>query len=209
MTPGATSIYKCPNCGRFTSRGSINSGNTFGATRFSDGYMIAPMLPEFPSIVKCEDCKTFYWLNKDLKIGEYYFKCDNDEWKKADNAKFLTIDELQEAINCKIYNSEQEQKYLRRKLWWAFNDKIRKNDLQFSEEDAKLFEENCLKLLELLNKNNTDENIMTAELFRNLGKFSECHDILENITEKKYFLTKKTIEKECNIKNRKVTEIKQ
>jgi len=62
MTEGPTMVYKCPKCKEEVRRRSLLSGNTFGATYFSDGKRTAPMLPEFPAIVKCGKCGGFFWL---------------------------------------------------------------------------------------------------------------------------------------------------
>jgi hypothetical protein len=59
MLIGPNLFFKCPECGKMTVRGSILSGNTFLSRLFSDGKLRAPMLPEFPGIVKCKKCKNF------------------------------------------------------------------------------------------------------------------------------------------------------
>ena len=71
MIPGPEYIYKCPNCGNLLSRGSLMSGNTFGAKLFSDGKRITPMLPEFPNLTKCKKCNRFIWVNKLQEVGTY------------------------------------------------------------------------------------------------------------------------------------------
>jgi hypothetical protein len=210
MTPGPNLVYKCPNCGKFSTRGSINSGNTFGAKIYSDGKRIAPMLPEFPAIIKCKGCEIFYWLNDENEVGEYDFFEDkiNKEWKNADRAEFLNINEYNEAINLKVYKDEDDHKFLRIKLWQAINDKFR-NNLDMIEYEKEIYEENCLKLIEILDKNEIYEKIMCAEIYRNLGNFIECKNILETISEEKYLWIKKIIENECILNNKKVIELKQ
>jgi len=71
MIPGPNLVYECPKCKRTVWRESLISGNTLGSTLFSDGKRISPMLPEFPFIVKCKECNTFYWLDKKNRIGEF------------------------------------------------------------------------------------------------------------------------------------------
>jgi len=67
MTEGPTMVYKCPKCKEAVRRISLLSGNTFGAKCFSDGKRTAPMLPEFPAIVKCGKCGGFFWLENGEK----------------------------------------------------------------------------------------------------------------------------------------------
>jgi len=87
MTPGPDYIYECPNCGSLLKRGSINSGNTFISTLYSDGKMIAPMLPEFPNLTKCRKCDSILWLSemKEIGIGEEVEKRKTNckPWRKV------------------------------------------------------------------------------------------------------------------------------
>ena len=210
MIPGPTLVYKCPKCGNFSIRDSLCSGNTFGAKIYSDGKRIAPMLPEFPSIVKCKNCKTFFWLKGEIYVGEYddYNHEMKEEWQGADYANFLSANEYNEAINLKMYDNESEQIFLRMRLWWTINDKIRdKDDICIVDEDKIIYEQNCMKLLELLDKNEMDGKLICAELFRNLGKFSECKNILETVTDEKYIWIRKIMEEECEKNNRNVIKI--
>jgi uncharacterized protein with PIN domain len=204
MRPGPNSFYKCPHCERITMLGSISSGNTFGAILFSDGKLDAPMLMEFTRIVKCKKCGTFYWLQNKNKIEEYVFEEEAD-WNNVDMALFLSLSEYIEALNLKIYTNENEQKYLRKMLWWAFNDRIRESENLFiAKNDKEVYESNCIELIKLLNKNNTEERIMTAELYRNLGNYTECNTILETIEEQEYIWIKEMLKKECAENNSKV-----
>lgn len=53
MQLGPDKYYKCPNCGAYLYTHTLLSGNTFGAREYSDGKMVAPMLPECPNLTKC------------------------------------------------------------------------------------------------------------------------------------------------------------
>ncbi|MCL2079751.1 MAG: hypothetical protein FWH17_07925 [Oscillospiraceae bacterium] len=208
MTPGPYLVYKCPKCGKFSFRGSLRSGNTIGAELFSDGKRIAPMLPEFPSITKCKNCKLFYWLKSENKIGEFYRHEADKKWNDAYKAEFLTVNEYDEAINSKVYTNEKEKIFLRTKLWQAMHDKIRwRENFDIPEDDKELYEKNCKALIEILNINEIEGKIMIAELNRNLGKFIECKNILETINNDKYIWIKKILEIECNKSNQKVISL--
>jgi hypothetical protein len=212
MMPGPNLVYKCPKCGNFTIKGSLLSGNTFGSKLFSDGKRIAPMLPDFPYIIKCKKCKSFYKLEDKVKIGEYrpFEEKNNVKWKDADKAEFLSVDEYNEAIKLKIFNNKEEEQYLRRELWWAFNDNIRKgNEIFRNNDDIDIYESNCKIFIEILDKNEINEKIMCAELYRNLGNFIECINILETINEEKYNWVKEILKKECEKNNKYIIELKQ
>ena len=56
MKPGPDKVIECPKCKALARVFTLVSGNTFGARRWTDGRMIAPMLPRPPVIAKCGDC---------------------------------------------------------------------------------------------------------------------------------------------------------
>ncbi|GBU21612.1 hypothetical protein R80B4_01508 [Fibrobacteres bacterium R8-0-B4] len=225
MIPGPNIVYKCPECGRKAVRRSIISGNTFGSILYSDGKRIAPMLPEFPYIIKCGKCKTFYRLENKHKIGEYEGFDDESEsmWENSDRAKFLSIDEYVEAINLKVYAIKDEELYLRRRLWWAFNDKYRRFDDEVffnmndkdrdrdidNGKDKDIYESNCIQLIEILDKSEINDKITCAELYRNMGNFAECKNILETIQEEKYNWIKELLMNECEKNNKKVVLLRE
>jgi hypothetical protein len=211
MRPGPTLVYKCPICGKIVRCGSLLSGNTFDAKLYSDGKQIAPMLPEFPGIVKCGKCSGFYWLNDENKTGEYKFPEDKkEEWGNAVEARFLSMDEIIEAIDLKIYKNNSEEFYLRVRLWWAFNDRIREGKNIFVDQDDKnIYESNCKNLINIIDKNNISGKIMSAELLRNLSNYIECNNMLETIREEEYTWIKILLKKECENKNSNVIELEQ
>jgi hypothetical protein len=220
MIPGPDLIYNCPKCGRKAVRKSIRSGNTIGSVLYSDGKQIAHMLPTFPYFIKCGKCKRFYRLEEKNKIGkDYGYMHDRSKMKNTDCARFLSIDEYIEAIKLKVYANKDEEIYLRRRLWWAFNDKYRGHSCELdyinrSEsrdmdkgKDKDSYESNCIGLIEILDKDEIDDKITCAELYRNLGKYTECKNILETIHEEKYNWIKEVLTKECEKDNRKVIKL--
>jgi hypothetical protein len=72
-----------------------------------------------------------------------------------------------------------------------------------------MYDLNCKKLIEILDKNNHDEKVMIAELFRNLGNFAACDSILETITEEKHNWIKIQLKEECKKNNKDVIELRQ
>ncbi|MDR2870282.1 MAG: hypothetical protein LBV04_07525 [Deferribacteraceae bacterium] len=211
MIMGATIYYKCPDCGKFTKTGSMISGNNFGGVMYSDAREEAPMLAVFPEIVKCQNCKTFYWLDNQNRYGETesmlintskIVKRSDPELQGAYDAAFLSVEEYAEAIESELYRNQEELEYLRRWLWWTYNDRSRrKKDLYVTEYDNAIYEQNCHSLIGLLDKSDETEEIMIAELFRNLGDFDACLKILENLKDKYTWLKDLLIE-ECNKNNR-------
>ena len=89
MIPGANLIIKCPACQFLHQRESLISGNTFGAEYFSDGKRDAPMLPDFPYFVKCnnQECGVFFKIDKSVFTGECH---DQSDTKAPPMVAFLT-----------------------------------------------------------------------------------------------------------------------
>jgi hypothetical protein len=56
MFPGPDNVIECPNCKAFGWYPTLLSGNTFGARRWTDSRMVAPMLPRPPAVTKGDEC---------------------------------------------------------------------------------------------------------------------------------------------------------
>lgn len=178
MLPGPSIIIACPHCGDLAKKESIISGNTFGATLWSDGKQIAPMLSEFPSIVFCKHCNNPFWV-KDAKevdqIKDHY--SDNEKYRNIDT--ITSPDFLQYYAALKIVN---DTKYIRIKMLYSFNDYYRNNkDNQITPEIQKIHEENLYELIDLFDENDINELIMKAEAYRNLGLFEKSRTLLNQI----------------------------
>ncbi|MFZ4580311.1 MAG: hypothetical protein ACOYOB_18160, partial [Myxococcota bacterium] len=80
MTPGPTIINKCSACAKLVEQATIGSGNTFGATFWTDGKREAPMLPDPLWLVMCPHCQAPLWVDELEVLGEI------DPWGKRDQA---------------------------------------------------------------------------------------------------------------------------
>jgi len=182
-------IISCPICNAEQLRGSLASGNTFGAMYFSDGSMMAPMLPREPVFVMCRKCKVFFKITPKTVKGRV---------ESGDNRPyvlFLTIEEGLKAIADGLVNGEQEGSKewkddmlgLRVELWWAFNKRLRgasqfTDKIWQNEGEKAAYVDNCRELLSLLSDGENDENhLHKAEILRNIGAFDECRQMLDKI----------------------------
>lgn len=212
MQLGPDKYYKCPNCGAYLYTHTLLSGNTFGAREYSDGKMVAPMLPEYPNLTKCGGCGTIVML-KLLKpfSDETPHQPQQQEvelslWGKLKNivcrtkknrsyeCEHLGIADLYKALAL----FPEDELYIRLKIWRAYNDKCRYDELfvmcdKFNIDhinckflDSKEYQSNCLALLNLLNKDNREERILLAELYRNLGNFKECMALIPESARNSY-----------------------
>lgn len=209
MQPGPTNYYKCPNCKNLISRKSLNSGNTMASALYSDGKMFAPFLPEFPSITSCSKCKTIFWIDKAEQKGSVEpFGEISAEFNDAEEANFLTLDEYNTALESELFSGPGEEKFLRIRTWWTFNDRVRnKEELFLNEIEKSFWYENSNRLLELLNYEDTEDKIRIAELNRNMGNFEKCMEVIGSIEDKNYEWVKVKLRDECIKKNDKVIEI--
>lgn len=209
MLQGPNQIYKCPNCDNLISKASIVSGNTYGEKTYSDGKRIAPMLPDFPNLTKCKKCDTIFWLSKLEEIGSYFGgKSDNPAWGKADPANFLGIADLFKAILQGISINKEEEKTIRQYIWWAYNDRIRADRPIFQDDTDELrWTENIQILKTFLDPSDLNEQIMIAELNRNLGDFEACLDIIKSTDDPELDWLQEIFINECNNKNRWVVAL--
>lgn len=209
MLPGPDTFYQCPKCPNLLYRGSLMSGNTFGSTLYSDGYRNSPMLIEFPDLVKCSKCNTIFWIEKAKELGTYEWGQQagiiDEHWENAQRVRFLSIEEYFSAIEMQVFNNKEEEIFIRGKIWWGYNDRIRNGEkLHNSDIDKVLWADNINRLMNLLDENNIEQKITIAELNRSLGQFAECMSIINSIDIPEINWLKERVEKECNEKNQKV-----
>lgn len=210
MLPGPVKIYKCPKCDNLMSVNSLLSGNTFDSELYSDGKNIFPMLPEFPDLTICPKCKTIFWLSKTEKEGVYEWGEEtNVKWKNADHAKFLTIKEYFLALEYLTDLTKEEELFIRERIWWAYNDRVRnRKELFESDGDDLTWQTNNLRLINLVNTGKDFDMIMTAELYRNMGNFEKSLEILNNINNPAHKELISLFMKECKLKNTKVFRLR-
>lgn len=72
MIPGPDQILACPRCDALHRRRTLATGNTLEMTRWSDGKVDAPMLPDLPKITRCHSCRRIFWLANARALGEIH-----------------------------------------------------------------------------------------------------------------------------------------
>ena len=178
------------------------SGNTFGAELYSDGKMIAPMMPTFPDLTKCKKCDTLAWLSDMKEIGT--LDGSHPEWRNADRVEFLEVADLARFLDMdSVKTNAVKERIVRQHIWWAFNDRVRndKRNILYHDAESALWKENCRRLAEVLDPTDTHQRIMKAELFRTFGQFDECMKLLNAITDEKYRWVIEKYQTECDKEN--------
>lgn len=208
MLPGDDIVKKCPNCQGFILEPTMVSGNTFGAEFWSDGFMKAPMYPEYPWLVECPFCQYTFWIDESNELDRIAPGTVPDA-KYRDARKYITPDEARylEVLQSNKLPRKKEE-YLRIRAWWAANDAIRfmpapPQEFAFSEGQVK----NLLALNDLLKKPDPQERLMRSELMRELGRFDESRALLEHKFPSKLQPVAKILKNLCEEKNRFVANI--
>ena len=201
MTPGPTLVLQCPNCPTQVSHMTTASGNTFGATFYTDGQRFAPMMPSPKYLVRCPGCRTVHRLKDLEEVDSYHWYVAElpglrsvDEKKKArelNEAKQAKYEDLPryELVQAKDYfefasshaKDKKEELYLRTLGWRAGNDSRRKGvdtlDFDMLEVD------NLRRLLHLAEGNKDFPQILVAEIYRELGLFHEAEAVLNQMSQ--------------------------
>ena len=176
--PGPDIIRECPQCQISIRQQTTMSGNTIRAQYWTDGKMIALMLPDLPWLVKCPKCGTLFWLDEAKKIGaEGGLWGDDTTWPDAVSSSLPSEADFLSMLSAGPLPREKEL-YARTRAWWAANDAARTNEMA-TVSFSPAQEENLHALAGLQDEKNPDERITKAEIFRELGEFDECIELLE------------------------------
>lgn len=197
MIPGPIHIIQCPQCGHPGKKSTLMSGNTFGAEFWSDGKQVAPMLPEYPYLVKCIKCGTFFFAEEENAIGQYEWpERVEDKWPEAKFFEFPSFHEYFEALGTDI-----DELYIRYAAFKSYNDYIRENkEDEITQEMKDLNNDNMKSLLCLFSEKEPGELFPLIEINRQLGRFDKCQDLLGKVDETTAGDIKKKFEQE--IENR-------
>ncbi len=179
--PGESIYRECPSCDKLLTERTLLSGNTFGARFWTDGKMDAPMLPQYPALVRCAHCQTLLWLPE---AKEHEFATPPKMFENVEGAlspQPPTEADYLEAIESGLAPDKEQEKYCRVHAWHCFNDARRdaKNAAELSDlpDDTAA---NMKALFAMLERNKPDERMLRAELARELGRFPEALQLLNH-----------------------------
>lgn len=191
-TPGPTQIIQCPDSTEIRRVPSINSGNTFGATFWTDGYMVAPMLPRFPAITRCTADGPFFWVSSAKVVGsippwrDESASAPPQAWREAPPIRELTGEEFLQAVAQGLGDTPQKLSYLRHRAWWAANQAYRPaTDGQaptatsdFATGSAA--RANLEALAAELDETDAEQLLTKIEVLRELARFEEADKLLKS-----------------------------
>ncbi|HEY1129898.1 MAG TPA: hypothetical protein VGF12_10875 [Roseateles sp.] len=187
-TPGPTRVIQCPGSAELRQAPSINSGNTFGATFWTDGYMVAPMLPQFPAITRCTTDGPFFWVSSAQVVGRFQpgqrHPAPPQAWLDAPVVRALTGDEFLQAIAQGLGETADRLSHLRHRVWWEANHAHRRaTEVQdpTSESDfppGSATRANLEALLASLEESDPEQLLTKIEALRELARFDEADRLL-------------------------------
>ena len=184
MFPGVPVIRLCSECSGFIEEQTLLSGNTLGAEFWTDGRMIAPMLPDQHLFYKCPHCDSLLWSDELEEVQVSEIQSGIESYTVPAMHEYLY--ELSRTNPNKTKREDDESiKYLRIQAWWSGNDIRRQGGIEkpLSREEK----DNLMELGSLLNTmwdetdDNANSNIFQAEIKRELSMFDDCSEILERI----------------------------
>ena len=174
--PGPDIIRECPKCKTPLEQHTMISGNTVGARFWTDGKMLAPMLPDRPWLIKCPKCGTLFWIDEAKELGKQKGWDKHKEWPNAVEPILPSEADFLDMLSSSQLPEEKEV-YARRHAWWATNDAVRTSEsVTVSFSPAQ--EENLHALANILDDKDPYQRIIKAEIYRELGMFEECAKLL-------------------------------
>lgn len=182
MILGDIIIIACPHCYALMYYRSLLSGNTMGARHWTDGKVVAPMLPRLPDFVACCGCGRPYWRNDAAIVTSNLpgqLRESDLERLNVSVTEEPTESGYLEAIAEGTARTRDEERALRLWALWKRNDNVRYCAGEPDLSLARKATQNLETLAELFDENGPPvEKLLKAEMLRELGRFEEALRIL-------------------------------
>ena len=179
--PALAKILICPFCKGEKPVLEPLFGHSLGGTLWSDTKTIYPAMPEISMVQRCPHCGKYYFaFNVESKEGD----ADSDDQGN------LTYQQIKEAV--KQYDQavlEQEDEITLRLLFvQIYNDTFQRegvaHDAQPTAADKALLRKQVLRLEQIWDD---AEDLLRAELYREIAEFEQATKILDALTIDKPF----------------------
>jgi hypothetical protein len=160
-------IRECPHCKAHVVQEETVSGNTIGATYWTDGKREAKMLPDHPWLAKCPVCAGLFWVDEAVEVDTGFDAAKGKQQVLAPSGK-----EMLEFLSGPALPADKEL-YVRVRAWRSANDAWRWNP-NATPAISKEQVQNLKSLSKMLDETEPNQRILKAEIARELGKFEEC-----------------------------------
>jgi hypothetical protein len=174
MIPGPHKILRTTQTGSLVKIEALNSGNSSGARFWTDGKCIAPRMPDNPWLRRHPDSGELFWTDECEEIGTEVPWGETSEFPGVPFANEPSLEDLRQALADGLVSSEEKERYVRMRLWWATNDPVR-----LGQPDTLKDAGNLQKLLPLLDESNANQRLSAAEVCRELGDFDRAARLLD------------------------------
>lgn len=176
MLPGETYILKAPLGGKPVLLPSQASGNSHGATAWTDGKFEAPMLLDDLWLMKSPADSIIFWKEEAEVVGQFHpFSDEANQYRDYRQVREPSERDYLSFIEEGGANTRDREKYVRQRLWWLGNDRIR----EFGGELIEAHKINLRRYIELLDDTDDDDRIDMAEAYRELSEFDQALELLD------------------------------
>ena len=172
-------IRECPHCKAHVVQEETVSGNTIGATYWTDGKREAKMLPNHPLLAKCPVCGGLFYVDEVVEVDTGFDAAKGKQQVLAPSEKellgFLAGPGL----------PRDKELYVRVSAWRSANDAWRKlpnATPAFSKNQVQ----NLHILSEMLDESEPNQRILKAEIAREMGEFDKCLELLSQPFDERY-----------------------
>lgn len=207
MTMIVPDYKRCPHCEEILMSMEVMSHNTFGTTFWTDGRAY-DALKSHHQMMKCPECSAFFWKRDMIELGkeerkkskydkeieDMIKKINNDKTSYEDNGELveyervnpIELSEMYSFLGSKEVRNKEEERYVRKMIWWHSNDlrrinKNNDNNVTYSEEEIK----NMERLLELESDDAIENTLVKAEIKRYFGEFESSMLLLDEIKDER------------------------
>lgn len=207
MTISNAHIVSCPFCRTQKELMSLGSSNNIGAQYWSDLKTIAPMDPKISPVQKCEKCGKYY-----LEYKQDYVKGEKESWETG-KLSYLEWKEAYLQFCTELGNNISQKDMLNVQGWLlqAYNDYFYRNKalVHPSAEEQSFIKKIINTLIETIEWGDTLDEIfpggvflgppererqvwssklnpiIKAELYREIGEFKKCDELLKSFNGKR------------------------
>ncbi len=173
MLSAISKILICPFCKGEKPVLEPLFGHSLGGTLWSDTKTIYPAMPEISMVQRCPHCGKYYFSYKvESKEGD----ADSDDQGN------LTYEQIKEAVNQydQVVLEQEDEITLRLLFVQIYNDTFQREGVAHDEQptaaDKALLRKQVLRLEQIWDN---AEDLLRAELYREIGEFEQATKILE------------------------------
>lgn len=208
MIPGPDRVIACPSCRGLETHLTLLSFTDWGDHRWTDGFSLSYSHPRPPYIAKCGHCGFVYWLKDAESIGELPIWGEtiaHPEWLKAEHVVEPSEADYYEALESGLGGTAREERNARLLAWWKSNESLRgetpagvykywnsspvrgdrnrivKHVIGTWNRDPSARQTNMEQLLPLLNLREESDQLIRADLLRQLGRFDHALAVLREV----------------------------